>query len=89
MGAKLGFEEFGAGVVGFERAGSGVGFGAGLGVGALSTGTGPGAGVDLGGAGVEGVSAADSGFGFILVIKNDSLAPVPLGSHSMKLYDGK
>jgi hypothetical protein len=31
----------------------------------------------------------DSGFGFILVMRNDSFAPVPLGSHSMKLYEGK
>jgi hypothetical protein len=97
MGAKLGVERFGTGVMGFEGAKSGVEFvaGPGVGVGALGVGAlgvGAGAGMDLGGAGVEGGSMAGFsgfGFGFIFVIKNDSLAPVPLGSHSIKLYDGK
>lgn len=49
-----------------------------------------GVGVDAGtgsdfGAGVAGALVSASGFGFILVIKNDNFAPVPLGSHSMKL----
>jgi hypothetical protein len=43
------------------------------------------------GAGVEGsfVAANWVGFGFILVIKNDILAPDMFGSHSKKLYEGK
>ena len=49
-----------------------------------------------GGAGVAGVegglaaaAAASSGFGFSLVTRKLNLAPEPLGSHSMKLYEGK
>lgn len=87
--------------MGFEEARSGIGFGTGPvvvavvgapSVGALGGGAAAGAGVDAGGAGVAGgstVGVSGFGFGFILVIKNDSFAPVPFGSHSMKLYDGK
>lgn len=43
------------------------------------------------GAGVDGALTlmSCSGFGFILVIKNDIFAPDMFGSHSKKLYDGK
>lgn len=66
----------------------GVGAGAPAGVGAALAGVGV-----CGGAGVAGVegglAAASSGFGFSLVTRKLNLAPEPLGSHSMKLYEGK
>ena len=45
-------------------------------------------------AGVEGglaaaAAALSSGFGFSLVTRKLNFAPEPLGSHSMKLYEGK
>ena len=65
--------------------------GAPAGVGAALAGAG-----GCGGAGVAGVEgdlaaagAASSGFGFSLVTRKLNLAPEPLGSHSMKLYEGK
>jgi hypothetical protein len=83
MGAKVGFVGLGVGVMGFDRGTFGVALdifpGAGVGVGV---------GVDFA-AGVDGGLTTGSGLGFILVIKNDSFAPVPLGSHSIKLYEGK
>ena len=83
MGAKVGFVGLGVGVMAF-----------GCGVLGVVLGTLPGVGVGVGvgfGAGVDGglTTGSDSGFGFILVIKKESFAPVPLGSHSIKLYDGK
>lgn len=42
-----------------------------------------------GGAGVDGVLTAPSGFGLSLVTRKLNFAPEPFGSHSMKLYDGK
>jgi hypothetical protein len=85
MGAKVGFVGLGVGVMGFDRGTFGVALDVFPGAGA---GVGVGVGVDLA-AGVDGGLTTGSGFGFILVIKNDSFAPVPLGSHSIKLYEGK
>jgi hypothetical protein len=83
MGVKGVFVGFGTGVVAFDCGALGIALSALLGVGA-----GAGVGVAFG-TGVDGGLTSGSGFGFILVIKNDSFAPVPLGSHSMKLYEGK
>jgi hypothetical protein len=50
-----------------------------------------GAGV-WGGAGVDGVDGGldvASGFGLSFVTRKLNFAPEPLGSHSIKLYDGK
>jgi len=76
MGVRL---ALGMGVMAPGRGAPGVILGALFGVGAD-------AGSDLG-AGVDGglVSGSGSGFGFIFVIRKDNFAPVPLGSHSMKL----
>lgn len=89
MDVKVEFGEFGMGIMPFGGAEPGA---RAAGVGTLDTGTGAGAGAGVAfGAGVEGGSATGSGFGFgfILVMRNDSFAPVPLGSHSIKLYEGK
>jgi hypothetical protein len=92
MGARLGVGVLSVGVIVFGETRPGAGFGAALGVGALGVGTldvSAGACVDFG-AGVQGSATGSGfGFGFILVIKKDNFAPVPLGNHSMKLYEGK
>lgn len=78
---------------------AGVGGNGGL-FGPLASGVVVGAGVDAaagvpagagvcGGAGVEGGLAAASGLGLSLVTRKLNLAPEPLGSHSIKLYEGK
>jgi hypothetical protein len=79
MAAKVGFVGLAVGVMIFDCGALGVALGALPGIGV---------GVDFG-AGVDGGLTTGSGFGFILVMRNDSFAPVPLGSHSMKLYEGK
>ena len=83
MAAKAGFVGLAVGVMTFNCGALGVALGALPGVG-----VGVGVGVDFG-AGVDGGLTTGSGFSFILVMRNDSFAPVPLGSHSMKLYEGK
>jgi hypothetical protein len=85
MGAKAGFARLGVGVMAFGGGALGVALVALPGVGVS---IGAGVGIDFG-AGVDGGLSTGSGFGFILVMRNDSFAPVPLGSHSMKLYEGK
>jgi hypothetical protein len=73
MGVRAGLVGFGVGVIC-----NGGAFG-------VALREGPGVGVCIGfGAGVD-KGLTTGGFGFILVIRKDSFAPVPLGSHSMKL----
>lgn len=50
---------------------------------------GPGVCGFCGGTGVDGVLTALSDFGLSFVTRKLNLAPDPLGSHSMKLYEGK
>ena len=85
MGPAAGVWGKGAGVIWPFALGNGVGaVAAGVGV----CGTAGVAGV-AGAAGVGGGLGGSSGFGLSLVTRKLNFAPVPLGSHSMKLYEGK